>query len=98
MSEPEIDFERVREIMSKLADLLEDAGFSTPRQEMEAPGPLRTALCAPRNRADMAIVEHYIRDLALDIQDEVSINPTDDVLRAQQIVKQAVVALGKCAE
>lgn len=99
----DIDFERVKEIMSRLGDLLEDLGFDSPRREMEAPGPLNHAIYAPKNAAELQLVERYVVELAADIATEVQIaaasgEDVDTMQQARKIVDQCIKALGRCVQ
>lgn len=94
----QVDYQRITNILLKMADWLEDLGFSSPRHQIEDPGTLNRAVLNPRTSNDLAVINEFMSSLAEDINYELQLADNENMRKASFIVQKAAEALSTCIE
>lgn len=95
----EVDYEKIREIMLKLADILADLGFPNVRTDIESKGErIGRAVANPRTHEDLHVIKRFMQSLAQDILHEEAAKPTKQLYQAKIVVDKAYQALGRCIQ
>jgi len=90
-----IDCEGIRESMLRLADELDDLGFSKPYSDMTGQGRIGAAVRDPRSKEDIEVIRDYLKDLGKEVLAEAE---SWEKEQAKQVLVEAWEAVKGCIQ